>query len=62
MLEIERHGPLPPVVRGGRAGEHAQRVPTFRWLDPEHVGAEVGEHAGAERAGLEPRQVEDAQM
>ena len=53
---------LPRWYAAGAPGSMRSGSPTFRWLDPEHVGAEVGEHAGAERAGLEPGQVEDAQM
>jgi hypothetical protein len=62
VLEVERHRPLAPVVGRGRAGDHAHGIAALRRLDPEDVGAEVGEHAGAERPGLEARQIEDAQV
>ena len=41
------------VVRDfDRARDHARRVAGAAWLHPEHIGAEVGEHRGAVRAGL----------
>ena len=53
---------FPRWYAAGAPGSMRSGSPTLRWLDPQHVGAEIGEDAGAERAGLEARQVEDAQV
>ena len=53
VLQVERHRALAAVVRGHRARDHARRVTGPGLLDPQHVGAEVGEHAGAVGARLQ---------
>ena len=62
VLQVERHRALAAVVRGLRARDHARRVAGPGRLDPQHVGAEVGEHAGAVRTRLQAGQVEDPQV
>ena len=55
LLEIDRHGPA--RARQRVAGQLEAALP----LDPDHLGAVIGQHHPGERRGAEPLHFEDAQ-
>ncbi len=59
-LEVERHATLAPLA-GGEDPLHVAHLVARRRLHLDHVGPEVGQQHGAERAGEEVPQIEDAQ-
>ena len=70
VLEVDTQAALVPVDGQERSGfpprlnltqPAARRVPDFRWLDLDHVGAVIGEQHGAVRAGHHLRSVDDTQ-